>query len=142
MEDQSAASAGGPAITLRQIGVRRAGPLGSWRIRWEVENRAPRAVEVKAARLPHGAFKSPKMRFEPALELAPGRRCEFELQVFCRGSHGAVTENAFVILEAQYLGESWRIFTRLRVVLDSQAVPQSATESITTQKAGFSGVNG
>ena len=140
--DESGTAVNAPEIVLRQIGAYRAGRSGWCHIRWELQNKTSRAVELIAARLPHGKFKAPEMRFEPALELAPGRRRDLEMEVFCREVPGAVIENAFVILEARYLRQYWRIFARLRVVLDRQAVPQSASESITTQKIGFSGVSG
>lgn len=140
--DESGTAANAPEIALRQIGAHRARRAGWWHIRWELQNKTSRAVELIASRLPHGKFKAPEVRFEPALELAPARRRELEMEVFCREMSGAVIENAFVILEVHYLGQSWRIFARLRVVLDRQAMPQARSESITAQKIGFSGVSG
>ena len=142
IEDESGTAVNAPEIALRQIGAHRAGRAGWWHIRWELENETSRVVELIAARLPHGRFKAPEMRFEPALELAPARPRELEMEVFCGEMSGAVIENAFVILELHYLGQSWRIFARLRVVLDWQAMPQATSEAITAQKIGFSGVSG
>jgi hypothetical protein len=140
--DESGTAVNAPEIALRQIGAHRARRPGWWHIRWELQNKTSRAVELIAARLPHGKFKAPEMRFEPALELDPGRRHEFEMEVLCRELPGAVIENAFVILEARCLGQSWRIFARLRVALDRQGLPGATSESITAQKIGFSGVSG
>jgi hypothetical protein len=143
--NESGSAVNAPEIALRQIEAHRAdapGAQSSWRIGWEVENRAAAAIELLAARLPHGEFRSAEMRFVPPLELAPGARRQFEMAVRCLTRPDAATENAFAIFYVQYADASWRVFVRLRVVLDGEAVPQAATESITAQKIGFSGVSG
>ena len=90
--------------------------------------------------MPHGQFKSAKLKFEPSLDLAPGEQRDFAVLVRCDEPPGLVTENAFVIFYAVWFNQSWRIFVRLRVVVDSKRVPGTAVELITTQHAGFSGV--
>jgi hypothetical protein len=54
---------------------------------------------------------------------------------------GLVTENAFVIFSVNWLGEPWRVFVRLRVMMTSDGRPETATELITAQKVGFSEVD-
>jgi hypothetical protein len=129
-----------PRIELRQLSVRRSGPEGSWEILWQVENTGASSLTLKSARLPHGQFKSTEQRFEPAFELAPAGAAKFTTQVFCDEAAGLVTENAFVIFSVIWLGEEWRIFVRVRIFVTSKGEPESATELITTQKVGFSGV--
>jgi hypothetical protein len=130
----------GPEIALRQVAAGN-GATEYWSIGWEVQNRGTKALKLLSARLPHGQFKSEELRFEPALELPPDGREKFEISVHCYEPTGFVTENAFVIFHAIWSGGSWRIFARIRVEVDSGGVPEVATESITTQKVGFSGIS-
>jgi hypothetical protein len=51
-----------------------------------------------------------------------------------------VTENAFVILQIKWRGAPWRIFVRVRVIVNKKGEPNATTELITTQKVGFTGV--
>lgn len=130
----------GPEIALKQVAAGN-GATECWTIGWEVENRGTKPLKLLAARLPHGQFKSEELRFEPALELPPDGREKFEISVHCNEPSGLVTENAFVIFHAIWSGELWRIFSRIRVEVDSGGVPEVTTESITTQKVGFSGIS-
>ena len=107
---------------------------------WRVENKGAYPLQIRAVRLPHGQFKAGEHRFEPALDLAPGESDQFQLAVRCEEPPGPVTENAFVIFSVIWFGEAWRIFVRIRVVINVQGKPETATELITTQKVGFSGV--
>ena len=130
-----------PRIELRQLSVRRRGPKGFWEIVWQVENIGRTALTLKSVRLPHGQFKSAEQRFEAAFELMPACAAKFTTQVFCDEAAGLVTENAFVIFSVNWLGEEWRVFVRVRVVVNPRGEPEAATELITTQKVGFSGVS-
>jgi len=129
-----------PAIELQQVSVRRHTPAGDWSVVWKAENRGARSLQVTSVRLPHGQFKSTEKRFEPAVELAPGETVEFQTLVHCDEAPGLVTENAFVIFNVIWIGEEWRIFVRIRVVVDRNGEPGSATELVSAQKVGFSGV--
>jgi len=129
-----------PQIALTQVSTRRNGVLECWSIGWKIENQGVDSLNISATRLPHGQFKSEEYRFEPALDLAPGKTTEFTVSVRCNEPAGLVTENAFVIFHVIWLGEPWRIFVRIRVVVTDDGKPQTETESITTQKVGFSGV--
>ena len=66
---------------------------------------------------------------------------QFHNLVQCHEPAGLVTENAFVIFHCQWRGEAWRIFVRIRVTVTADGAPETATELITTQKVGFSGIS-
>jgi hypothetical protein len=129
-----------PQITLEQVSADRDGVLECWSMRWRLTNVAVNPIQLLSVRLPHGQFKSPEHRFEPAIELEPGDKTEFKLPVQCNEPAGLVTENAFVILAANWLGEPWRLFVRIRVTVAADGRSQTTTESITTQRVGFSGL--
>jgi len=129
-----------PQIVLTQVSAKRNRVMECWSIGWEIANQGSDSLNILAVRLPHGQFKSDEYRFEPALVLAPGEKLEFNVSVRCNEPAGLVTENAFVIFHSIWLSEPWRIFVRIRVVVTDDGRPQTETESITTQKVGFSGV--
>src|SRR5574341_72646 len=130
-----------PEIVLRQRAAQCNGVTEYWSIGWEVENRGKSPLKMAAVRLPHGQFKSDEQRFEPPIDLKSGASAQFTTQVRCDEPPGLVTENAFVIFHVSWLDQPWRIFVRVRVTINSQGEPESATEWITTQKVGFSGVS-
>ena len=76
----------------------------------------------------------------PVLEVAGGARKQFLSAVRCSEPAGLVTENGFVIFHCDWRAEAWRIFVRIRVAVNERGEPQTATELITTQKIGFSGI--
>ena len=129
-----------PKIALRQMSLERDAATSGWNILWELENLGPAALTIVSVRMPHGQFKSAEQCFAPALELAAGAGTQFTILVHCDEAAGLVTENAFVIFYSQWRGEAWRIFVRIRVIMKANGKPQTATELITTQKVGFSGV--
>jgi hypothetical protein len=138
MGDAQPDSNSGPVIDLRQISAER--NRDTWNFAWSVKNTGPRPLQILAVRLPHGQFKSEENHFEPAIDLKQGEETRIQTPVRCNEPPGDVTENAFVILHVIWQGEPWRIFTRVRVVVNSDGKPQTTTESITTQKVGFSRV--
>jgi hypothetical protein len=79
--------------------------------------------------------------FDPPLQAAAGQAVTIEMPVLCGEPVGAVIENGFLILLVEWLDKQWRIFVRLRVTINQQGVPETATELITTQRVGFSGVD-
>jgi hypothetical protein len=127
-----------PQIALAQISARRTEAAECWNVAWRVENLGAHALEIESARLPHGQFKSDEARFEPALVLPPGEKTEVAVSVRCNEPAGLVTENGFAIFHVIWLGAPWRIFARMRVSVTEDGRPETETESITTQKAGFS----
>ncbi len=131
-----------PKITLRQVSVAPDAATNGWNIRWEVENLGSEALTIVSLRLPHGQFRSDEQCFTPALELAGGWSKQFSSLVHCDDAPGLVTENAFVIFHCRWCGDTWRIFARIRVTVKADdGVPEAATELITTQKVGFSGIS-
>ncbi len=129
-----------PAISLRQESTKYDNGLGKWQIGWEVKNQDAQPLTITAARLPHSQFKSEEQSFTPALDLAAGKTARFQTAVVCDEPPGLVTENAFVIFSAIRLGVPWRIFVRIRVTMSPERAPETTTELITTQEAGFSGI--
>jgi len=129
-----------PEIELRQGATEPAASTGHWNIAWTVQNKGHGALEIQVVRLPHGQFKSEELRFEPALHFAPQASGRFQIRVRCHEPAGLVTENAFVIFSVIWLGEPWRVFVRMRVVVTPEGEPETATELITAQKIGFSGM--
>ncbi len=103
-------------------------------------NVAAGPIGLLTVRLPHGQFKSEELKFEPAAELAPGEERDFAVLVRCDEAPGLVTENAFLIFYAVWLNQPWRIFVRIRVMVNSEREPEAAVELITTQQVGYSGV--
>ena len=129
-----------PQITLTQVSVEPEEEQGNWQILWRIANSNSQPLELRAVRLPHGQFKSAERRFEPAIVLAAKQDAQFQVFVHCDEPAGLVTENAFLIFQVVRIGERWRIFVRVRVTVNSAGTPMAATELITTQKVGFSGV--
>jgi len=140
MDSIASAAESPPQISLHQAAVDRDGAMEYWSLGWRITNRGASALRVVAARLPHGQFKSAEIRFEPPLDLSPGASEQFQTSVRCDEPRGLVTENAFVIFHVIWLGEPWRIFARVSVVVDGEGKPAATTESVTTQKVGFSGI--
>lgn len=129
-----------PGIELRQIGVEATGDGGDWEVRFLLANRGADTMKLISARLPHGQFRGAEMEFDGSANLAPGETQSFAVRVRCQEPPGLVTENAFVIFSVRWRSVPWRIFARLRVTVDARGTPHAVTESITTQKVGFSGV--
>ena len=130
-----------PEIDLQQLSVSRNGVSGCWSIAWRITNKGAGPLSLFAARLPHGQFKAEEQIFHPAIKLAPAQSGEFQSVVQCEQAPGLVTENAFVIFQVIWSGEPWRIFVRVRVVVNSNGEPNTKVELITTQQVGFSGVS-
>lgn len=129
-----------PQITLTQVFVDPEEGKGNWQILWRIANLNSQPLDLHAVRLPHGQFKSAERRFEPPIGLAAKQDAQFQVFVHCDEPAGLVTENAFLIFQVVRLGEWWRIFARVRVVVNSAGTPAATTEWITTQRIGFSGV--
>ena len=128
-------------MTLQQIAPARDVAEGCWQILWQVDNPGDVALLIVSVHFPHGQFKAAVRHFTPVLEVAAGASQRFESVIQCHEPAGLVTENAFIIFQCQWRGEAWRIFARLRVDVDAAGAPRTATELITTQKVGFSGIS-
>src|SRR6476619_2030040 len=129
-----------PQIELKQTKAERDRVSAQWRIVWTLKNLERHPLRVTSVRFPHQQFKSSELTFEPPRDLSENVELEFEHLIECDSGPGLVTENAFAIFYATWLGALWRIFVRLKVIVDVDGSPQANTQLITAQKAGFSGV--
>ena len=130
-----------PKLGLHQVAATWDAAANGWNIHWQVENLGRERLSIESVWMPHGQFKSAEKRFSPALALPPGESSPIATVVHCQEPAGLVTENAFVIFHCRWDGQDWRVFVRLRVTLQADGEPQTATELITTQKVGFSGLS-
>lgn len=131
----------GPSIQLQQLAAEPLEAPGYWRISWQLVNRSGAPLTVSGVGLPHGQFKADEIEFAPEVTLEAERVWRFSSNVVCAEPPGPVTENAFLIFRTTWSAASWRIFVRVRVVVSGEGKPHAATESVTTQKVGFSGVD-
>ena len=130
-----------PKVAVEELRRSREVENGRWLFGWRIQNLTEQPVKFLAARCPHGQFKSAERVFDPPLRAAAGRGSTIEMSVTCNEPAGAVIENGFLILLVEWLNDPWRIFVRLRVMINQQGVPETTTELITTQRVGFSGVD-
>ena len=129
-----------PKIAVDELRRNREVGNGPWLFSWRIQNLTDRSIKFLAARCPHGQFRSAERFFDPALQAAAGKAATIEMPVRCDEPAGSVIENGFLILLVEWLDKQWRIFVRLRVIINEAGEPETATELITTQRAGFSGV--
>lgn len=128
----------GPQVRVEQMS-RHAGPASDrWRVVWQMQNLGQHPLQLLAARLPHGRFRSEEQELTSLPQLQPGESARLEFAVACSERPGTVVENAFIIVRVVWQEEPWRIFARLRVVFDEQGEPQTTTEVVTVQLVGFS----
>jgi hypothetical protein len=139
--DNRTVEGNGPQIRVEQVGRCRKVEPGRWLCDWRVENLTGNAVELFTARVPHGKFRSEERNFGPPLKILGGESARVEMLVRCDELAGTVVENAFLILLIEWLNAQWRTFVRFLVTVDNDGRPKTRTESITTQRVGFSGVS-
>jgi hypothetical protein len=128
-----------PWIAVEEI--RRNREIGSdrWLFGWRIRNLTQQPIKFLAARCPHGKFRSGEKIFDPPLYAAGAENAIIEMLVLCNEPTSTIVENAFLILLIEWLETSWRLFVRFRVTINEKGEPETATELITTQRAGFSG---
>ena len=129
-----------PKVAVDELRRNREVGSGRWLFGWRIQNLAEQPIKFIAARCPHGQFRSAERLFDPPLEAAAGKAATIEMPVRCDEPAGAVIENGFLILLVEWLNDQWRIFVRLRVIINEEGEPKTLTELITTQRVGFSGV--
>jgi hypothetical protein len=129
-----------PKVAVDEL--RRNREVGSdrWLFGWRIQNLTEQPIKFLAARCPHGKFKSDERFFDPPLRVVAGKNATIEMSVLCDEPPGTIVENAFLILSVEWLHSKWRLFVRFRVTINQQGEPETATELITTQRVGFSGV--
>ena len=130
-----------PKIAVEELRRSREVENGRWLFEWRIQNLTEQPIKFFAARCPHGQFRSDERFFDPPLHAAAGKKATIEMPVRCNEPAGAVIENGFLILLVEWLDNKWRIFVRLRVIINEEEEPETLTELITTQRVGFSGVS-
>ena len=131
----------GPRIAVEELRRNRKVEIGRWLFGWRIQNLTEQPIKFLAARCPHGQFRSEERFFDPPLQAAAGKTATIEMPVRCDEPAGAVIENGFLILLVEWLDKQWRIFVRLRVIINEEGKPETLSELITTQQVGFSGIS-
>lgn len=127
-----------PLIAIEQRSTVWRSGVQRWKIGWRVVNQGAEPLRLLSVLVPHGQFKAEEQTFEPPMVVNAGEAIEFHTVVRCHEPAGLVTENAFLIFNAIWLDAAWRIFVRVRVLINSTGEPETGVELITTQKVGFS----
>jgi hypothetical protein len=127
-----------PSIEVVQVEQSRSLNPGRWLFRWRVENKTEKAMRLVSVRVPHGKFKADERKFGPAAKIAAQDSFILDLAAAFKEPPNTIIENAFLILLVDWQENSWRFFVRLRIKVDHQGHPETATESITVQQVGFS----
>jgi len=130
-----------PHVTLKQGLTERDARTQRWNIAWVLKNLARYPLRIQSVQLPHDQFKSEENRIEPPVDVNGGEQLQVRTLVRCDEPVGHVTDNAFVIFYVIWLGEPWRIFVRLRVVVNPDCKLETETQVITAQKVGFSSLS-
>lgn len=102
--------------------------------RWRITNDGDDAVRLLETWLPHGRFRGAPLRHPRTI--GPGQSVTLEHPVLASGEPHDVVENAFLILRL----EGWRVLARLTLRFDRAGVPRPEVVVVTSQRAGFSGV--
>lgn len=131
----------GPKIEVEQVEQSRSANSGGRIFKWRVRNQTEAPMNLLSVRVPHGKFKADERKLEPAAKIAAQGQFNLDLAVACQEPPNTIVENAFLILLVDWQENRWRFFVRLRISVDHQGHPETATESITVQQVGFSGVS-
>lgn len=102
--------------------------------RWRITNEGAAAVRLLETRFPHGRFRGESLQHDR--EIAPGESITLSLRVKTSGGPGEIVDNAFLILRL----DSWRVLARLRIRFDAGRAAHPEVVVVTSQRAGFSGV--
>src|SRR5437868_223797 len=118
----------GPRVSV-VVGEVQAIGDGRWQITWRLTNDGPDSLDLEAAWIPHGRFRGDG-RMPLSTHLDPGGSAQLTFAVTARERPGTSFENAFLILLALSHNEPWRIFTRMRIEFDAQAVPRPVIRDV------------
>ena len=105
---------------------------GRWRVSWRLHNEGPGPLDLEAAWIPHGRFRGAG-RLALDVRLEAGNSTMLESTVTANEAPHTRVDNAFLILRVVSQGRAWRIFTRMRIDFDAEAVPRPVVEVVTTQ---------
>jgi hypothetical protein len=125
-----------PRVSVVVEEVRAAGD-GRWEITWLLTNDGPESLDLEAAWIPHGRFRG-EGRLALSGDLHAGASTQLIFSVTAREGAGTSVENAFLILRVRSRGTPWRIFTRMRIEFDAQAIPRPVVELITVLRSDVS----
>jgi len=131
-----------PKIAIEESRRNREAGRDRWLFGWRLHNLTEQPIKVLAAWCPHGQFKSEERFFAPPLQAGGARTTTIDMAVRCDEPAGTVIENGFLILLVEWLDKQWRIFVRLRVIINEEREPETLSELITTQQVGFSRISG
>ena len=131
----------GPKIEVEQVERGASEKLGRWLVKWRVRNVTETPMRLFSVRVPHGKFKAEESEFRPEVKIPARDQFILDRVVACEEPPNTIVENAFLILLVNWQENHWRFFVRLRITVDQQGRPETATESITVQQVGFSGVS-
>ena len=131
----------GPRVVVEELHRSKEAERGRWLFAWRIQNLTEEPITFLAARCPHGQFRSEEQCFDPPHHAAAGRNVTIEMSVICEEPAGTAVENGFLILTTEWREDKWRIFVRLRVMVDEEGIPGTAAALITTQRVGFSGID-
>ena len=120
-----------PRVRIAVEGVQGVGD-GRWQVGWLVTNDGPESLALEAAWIPHGRFRG-EGRLPLSVRVDPGGSAQLKFSVTARETPGTNFDNAFLILRGSSESRAWRIFTRMRIEFDAQAIPLPVIELITTQ---------
>jgi hypothetical protein len=101
---------------------------GHWRVAWRVHNEGRTALSLNDAWIPHGRFRGDG-HIPLSETIGPGEATLISFTVTGDEPPNTVVENAYLILRS----DAWRIFARMRVEFDAQAVMQPIVETVTLQ---------
>ena len=131
-----------PKIEVEQVEHSTSENGSQWLFKWRLRNVTETPMNLLSVRVPHGKFKAEECKFEPAVKVATQDHFIVDVEIACQEPPNTIIENAFLILLVSWQENHWRFFVRLRITVDQQGSPETATESITVQRVGFSGVSG
>ena len=89
-----------------------------------------------ASWLPHGRFQGKEQKLNPAPKLFNSEIYTIGMPAACSETPGATIENAFLILKVLWHQQPWRIFVKLRIEVNTEGVPDTASEPIFHQLMG------
>jgi hypothetical protein len=130
-----------PSIEVEQVEHSRGENSHQWLFKWRVRNETEQAMRLISVRAPHGKFKAEERKLLPPATIAAGDSFILDMAVTCEEPPGTIIENAFLILFVDWQENHWRLFVRLQITVNQQGNPAAATQSITVQRVGFSGVS-
>jgi hypothetical protein len=130
-----------PSIAVEQVEPSRRENSNRWFFRWRLRNKSNHAMRLSSVRAPHGKFKAEERKLLPPATIAAGDSFILDMAVTCEEPPGTIIENAFLILFVDWQENHWRLFVRLQITVNQQGNPAAATQSITVQRVGFSGIS-